>query len=113
MSIIHYDKDEGGHDFVKIEWTGDVAKRSTVIRHIQKLIVRALTALNYPKSEVESWQCFVPDYDPYDKDGATEVRDVTMYDGETKRNGWMVWDETRDCFDGCHFRYVYFGFSIY
>ena len=112
MSRIHMRKDEGGHDFVQIEWTGDAAKRATVRRHVERDVVRALVKLGYSPEAAANWKSIVPDYDPYDKDGCTEVRDVCLYDGESKRNGWSVWDETRDCCDNSNFRYVYFGFSV-
>lgn len=108
----HIKKDEGGHDFIQIEWTGDAAKRSTVIRAISAFIPIALVAFGYSPSDAEAWKSATPDYDPYDTDGCTEIRDMTIYDGEDKRNGWMIWDETRDCCEKAHFRYVYFGFSI-
>lgn len=112
MSRIHTRKDEGNHDFIQIEWTGDAAKRSTVRRQIEKDVVRALIGIGFTPEDAAKWTGVVPDYDTYDKDGCTEVSDTTIYDGEDKRNGWSVWDETRDCFENCHFRYVYFGFSV-
>lgn len=105
-------KDEGGHDFVQIEWTGDVVNRATVRHHIEKGVMRALLKLGYSLDDAESWKNCVPDYDPYDTTGYIEVNDMLLYDGESRCNGWSIWDETRDCCDNNNFRYVYFSFSV-
>ena len=112
MSRISYRKDGGGHDFVMIEWSGDAARRATVRRHIEKDVERALVKLGYTPEAAAGWKSIVPDYDPYDKDGTAEICEETIYDGEDKRNGWNIWNETRDCCDNLNFRYVYFGFSV-